>query len=129
MFEETDFGLSQSIQHSSGQRKPPITCFRCGMCCTWYQPKLTFREAQHIADALDLSLDVFRDRYVDEPPYGPDNLILDNRDGACVFLEHTEGNKTARCLIYSVTGHRLVENGHLVGRSRRVRRDWLSIGA
>ena len=102
MFEQTDLGLSRSIQHNSGQRKPPIVCFRCGLCCTWYQPKLTFAEAQLIADALELSLDVFRDRYVDEPPYGPDNLILGHRDGACVFLEYSEDGKTARCLIYSV---------------------------
>ena len=102
VFEGTNFDLSQGIQHNSGQRKPPIVCFRCGVCCTWYQPKLSFMEAQRIADVLRLSRDVFIDRYVDEPPYGPDTLILIQRDGACVFLEHTEGSKVTRCLIHPI---------------------------
>lgn len=59
-------------------------------------------EAQRIADALRLSLDVFIDRYVDEPPCGPDTLILIQRGGACVFLEHTEGSKMTRCLIHPI---------------------------
>jgi len=59
-------------------------------------------EARRIADALRVSLDASIDRYVDEPPCDPDTLILIQRDGACVFLEHTEGSKVTRCLIHPI---------------------------
>jgi len=102
VFERNSLSRPRSIQHSSKQGGPKIVCFRCGVCCTRYQPQLSFVEAKRIADALGLSLDEFRDRYVDESWPGPDTFLIDHHNGACVFLEHIQSSGLARCLIYPV---------------------------
>ena len=94
--------LSQNFPHNYRQGKSPITCFRCGLCCTLYQPAASFAEATHIAKILGISLDEFIDRYVDEPPCGPDSLVITQHDGACVFLKHREDGKMTRCLIHAI---------------------------
>ena len=100
--EATTFGLSQGIEFGSGQEEPSIVCFRCGECCARYQVCLSLMEAQCIADDLGLSLDAFLDRYVDQRWHGPKSFLLRQRDGACIFLEHTEGSNKTACLIHRV---------------------------
>ena len=100
--EVTTFGLSRCIESSSGQEGPPIVCFRCGECCARYQVRPSLVEARCIADDLGLSLDAFLDRYVDQRWHGPESFLLRQHDGACIFLEHTEGSNKTTCLIYRV---------------------------
>jgi hypothetical protein len=64
-----------------------IPCFRCGLCCTRYQPPVTADEAEAIARALGLPLDEFLDRYIDDSWYEPGRFLLDTDTEACVFLE------------------------------------------
>lgn len=101
-FEEAGSDLEPGIPHDSGQKDSPFVCFRCGVCCVKYQAPLSFREVKLIAGALDLPLDVFLDRYVDEPRYGPEAFLLVHCDGACVFLERNEGSALASCGMHSI---------------------------
>ena len=80
-----------------------ISCFRCGLCCTRYQPPLTTAEAESIADALGMALDAFLDRYVDDSWYEPGRFLLDTGTDACVFLKPDSGDgQTASCGIYAL---------------------------
>jgi len=76
-----------------------IPCFRCGVCCTKYQVRLSLVEARQIADELGFDWDEWLDRYVDQSWPGIDSLLLRQCEGACVFLEHVEGSNMTRCLI------------------------------
>jgi Fe-S-cluster containining protein len=96
------FGLSRSIELSSGQEAPPIVCFRCGECCAKYQVRLSLMEARCIADDLALSWDVFLEKYVDQRWHGPESFLLRQCDGGRVFLEHSEGSNKTTCLIHRV---------------------------
>lgn len=102
VFEETGSDFERSIPHDSEQGDSSIVCFRCGVCCAQYQAPLSFREVKLIAGALDLPLDVFLDRYVDEPRYGPEAFLLAHCDGACVFLERSEGSAVANCSMHPI---------------------------
>ncbi len=79
-----------------------IPCFRCGVCCTRYQPPVSLTEARTIAAALGLSLDDFLDRYIDDSWPGSEYYLLDAHDEACVFLERSKGSKVASCRIHPV---------------------------
>ena len=100
--EATTFVLSRGVEFSSGQEEPLIVCFRCGECCARYQVCLSLMETQCIADDLELSLDVFLERYVDQRWHGLESFLLRQPDGVCIFLEHTEGSNKTTCLIHRV---------------------------
>ncbi len=78
----------------------PISCFRCGLCCTRYQPPLTAAETEVIAGSLGMNLVDFLDRYVDDAWYEPGRFLLDTCSGACVFLEAASDGKTGSCRIH-----------------------------
>ena len=78
-----------------------IPCFRCGVCCTRYQVRLSLIEARQIADELGFDWDEWLDRYVDQRWPGTDSFLLRHCNGACVFLERIEARKLTRCLIHS----------------------------
>ena len=75
-------------------------CFRCGLCCAEYQPRLELVEARHIANKLGLALDDFLKRYTDKRWPGTDSVILRKSRGACIFLKHMTDRKQAICLIH-----------------------------
>ncbi len=78
-----------------------IPCFRCGVCCTKYQVRLSLVEARQIADELGFDWDEWLDRYVDQRWPGTDSFLLRHCNGACVFLERIEARNVSRCLIHS----------------------------
>ncbi|RJQ38188.1 MAG: YkgJ family cysteine cluster protein [Dehalococcoidia bacterium] len=81
----------------------PLVCFRCGVCCVKYQAILTLNEAQGIANYLEISLDIFINKYIDHSWPGTDALLISQRDGGCVFLEQDKINNNATaCLIQRV---------------------------
>lgn len=82
---------------STNEAPGRINCFRCGICCTRYQPKLTKNEVKRIARSLSLSLDDFLARYVQVTAVG---YLLRQSAKGCVFLDW-EGDKTT-CRIYRV---------------------------
>ncbi len=78
-----------------------IPCFRCGVCCTKYQVRLSLVEARQIADELGFDWDEWLDRYVDQRWPGTNSFLLRHCNGACVFLERIEARNVSRCLIHS----------------------------
>ncbi len=102
-------GLTRKANRASADRPdgalpagPSIPCFRCGLCCTRYQPPLTGEEAESIAGALGMTLDVFMDRYVDDSWFEPGVFLLDSDSDACVFLEPASEGGVSSCRIHSL---------------------------
>ena len=95
-----DNRVSEERPDGSLPRGMAIPCFRCGLCCTRYQPPLSNAEAETIAGALGMALDAFLDRYVDDSWYEPGRFLLDTDTDACVFLEPASGDGAAACRIH-----------------------------
>jgi Fe-S-cluster containining protein len=76
----------------------PIPCFRCGLCCTCYQPALSREDIDSIASALGISRSRCIARYAVKVPIKEGHLLKHTKDG-CVFLVwDTDGR--ARCTIH-----------------------------
>jgi Fe-S-cluster containining protein len=76
----------------------PIPCFRCGICCTCYNPPLTTHEIGNIASALGISRSKCISRYARKAPIKEGYLLKHTKKG-CVFLTWDADGK-ARCTIY-----------------------------
>ena len=88
------------VNESSGESKElSIPCFRCGVCCTRYQVRLSLVEARQIADELGLAWDEWIDLYIDQSWPGTNSLLLRRRKGGCVFLEHIKRSNMTHCII------------------------------
>ncbi len=75
-----------------------MSCQRCGVCCTKWQPPLDKAEAKAIARVLKVSLANFLQDYSERYPLKTDKYLLRQKDGACVFLRFING--LATCDIY-----------------------------
>ena len=84
-------------EHHIGETWPPIECFRCGICCTRYQPQLSSEEAATIAKGLGMSTEDFLARYAQFTNVG---YLLRNSEKGCVFLSWEEDGARASCSIY-----------------------------
>jgi Fe-S-cluster containining protein len=76
----------------------PIPCFRCGICCTCYQPPLTPEDIDNIASALGISRSKCLSKYAVKVPIKEGYLLKHTKKG-CVFLAWDEDGK-GRCTIY-----------------------------
>ena len=76
----------------------PIPCFRCGICCTCYQPPLTHEDIDSIASAMEISLSNCISRYAHKAPI-KEGYVLKHTKKGCVFLDWDTDGK-ARCIIY-----------------------------
>jgi Fe-S-cluster containining protein len=76
----------------------PIPCFRCGICCTCYQPPLTAEDIDKIASALGMSLSKCISKYAHKAPIKEGYLLKHTKKG-CVFLDWDADGK-GRCSIY-----------------------------
>ena len=95
-------GIGSGVQPRPVASKVTISCFRCGVCCTRYQPPVSLTEAQSIAGVLGISLDDFLGKYIDDSWPGSEYCLIDAYDDACVFLERGEGSRVASCRIHPV---------------------------
>ena len=77
----------------------PIPCFRCGICCTCYQPPLTIEDVDNIASALGISRSKCVSKYAHKAPIKEGYLLKHTKRG-CVFLAWDADGK-ARCAVYS----------------------------
>jgi len=77
----------------------PIPCFRCGICCTCYQPPLTAENIENIASALGISSSKCISKYAVKVPTKEGHLLKQTKKG-CIFLAWDADGK-ARCTIYS----------------------------
>lgn len=84
-------------EYHVGDSLPPIDCFRCGLCCMRYQPRLTSEEIETIAVGLGLSTDDFLSRYVQVTKVG---YLLRQSERGCVFLSWDREGARASCSIY-----------------------------
>jgi len=76
----------------------PIPCFRCGFCCTLYQPPLHPEDIERIASVLRMSTVEFISMYVQRVPTRESYLLRATERG-CIFLTW-DGNGKACCTIY-----------------------------
>jgi Fe-S-cluster containining protein len=76
----------------------PIPCFRCGICCTCYQPPLTPEDIDNIASALGISCSKCISRYAHKAPIKEGYLLKHTKKG-CVFLAWDADGK-ARCTVH-----------------------------
>jgi Fe-S-cluster containining protein len=76
----------------------PIPCFRCGICCTCYQPPLTTEDIDNIASALGMSRSKCISKYAVKVPTKEGYLLKHTKKG-CVFLGWDADGK-ARCTIH-----------------------------
>jgi Fe-S-cluster containining protein len=75
----------------------PIECFRCGLCCTRYQPPIVPDEVAAIAAGLGLSAADFLARYGQLTNVG---YLLRQTSGQCVFLIREAASATCSCRIH-----------------------------
>ena len=57
-------------KHTIGLIRSPITCFRCGLCCTNFLVKLTSSELKILAHRLNVSNHDLLLKYVKKTPIG-----------------------------------------------------------
>ena len=76
-----------------------IPCFRCGICCTCYQPPLTAEDIGNIASALGISGAKCISKYAVKVPIKEGHLLKRTKKG-CIFLAWDADGK-ARCTIYT----------------------------
>jgi Fe-S-cluster containining protein len=76
-------------------------CFRCGICCTRYQARLSRAEALKIAEYMGISWRSLLERYMDQRWPGRDSFLLRQEQGTCIFLKGAEGSNERSCLIHS----------------------------
>jgi len=76
----------------------PIPCFRCGVCCTCYQPPLTTEDVENIASALGISRSKCISKCAVRVPIKEGYLLKRTKKG-CVFLAW-DADGQARCAIH-----------------------------
>jgi len=76
----------------------PIPCFRCGICCTRYQPPLSPEDMDNIASALGISRAKFISRYAVKVPT-KEGYLLRRTEKGCIFLAWDEDGRAA-CTIH-----------------------------
>lgn len=84
-------------EHQVGETWPPIECFRCGICCTGYQSRVTPEETEIIAKGLGMSTEDFISRYAQLTHVG---YLLRQSEKGCVFLCWEKDGTRASCTIY-----------------------------
>jgi Fe-S-cluster containining protein len=77
-----------------------FTCFRCGTCCSRYQPRLSLNEAHNLADKLKVSWEDFLEQYTDRRWPGTQSFLIRAHNDACLFLQTPANKKQRLCLIH-----------------------------
>lgn len=91
--------MQGGTEHKVGESWPRIECFRCGICCVRYRPKVTSEEMERIAQKLSMSIDAFISAYVRAVPT-KEAYILQSSADICPFLRWDEGGAKATCSIH-----------------------------
>lgn len=85
--------------HEIADKLPPIDCFRCGICCVRYRPKLDDEEVTAIANKLGMPREAFRSKFV-RAGANRDELLLDDGGEQCPFLAWDNTSGLAECTIH-----------------------------
>ena len=92
--------MQDGTEYKLGDGLSEIECFRCGVCCARYRPKVTLREIERIARKLRMSKEAFSTTYVRAVPT-KDAYILQNAADTCPFLLRGRKGVEATCAIHS----------------------------
>jgi len=92
--------MQDGTEHKVGDGLSEIECFRCGVCCARYRPKVTLKEIKRIARKLGMSTDAFSSAYVRAVPT-KEAYILQNSADTCPFLRWDERGAEATCSIHA----------------------------
>jgi len=84
-------------EYSFGTPIQPIECFRCGICCIGYHPKLTEEEFEAMAEQLSLSTNEFIAGYVQVTKIG---YLLRQTENGCIFLTWEKGTGKSFCSVH-----------------------------
>lgn len=93
--------MADGVSHDVGQQWIPIECFRCGICCIRYRPRVTAREVERIARASGMSVQSFTSKFV-RATGTKRGQILQGDEDRCPFLSQDEVTGRATCSIYAV---------------------------
>ncbi|MFC1872615.1 YkgJ family cysteine cluster protein [Chloroflexota bacterium] len=74
-----------------------IECFRCGVCCTRFQPQLNEEEWQRLAAGLEMPPESFLAEYAVFTNIG---YLLRHGERGCVFMQWDENGLTGGCKVY-----------------------------
>ena len=96
-FEVTDYPGYVDGQDVPEGEWTPIECFRCGVCCTGYNPQVVDEEIELMARHLSISVDEFISRYVSVTQIG---YLLRQTEKGCVFLTREKDALKTSCSIY-----------------------------
>lgn len=92
--------MQDGTEHKVGNGPAEIECFRCGICCARYRPKVTLKEIERIARKLAMSIDAFSSTYVRAVPT-KEAHILQNSADTCPFLRWDAKGAEAACSIHA----------------------------
>ena len=92
--------MHDGTEHKVGDGLSEIECFRCGVCCVRYRPKVTLKEIKRIARKLGMSVDTFTSAYVRAVPV-KEAYILQSSADSCPFLRWDEKGAEATCSIHA----------------------------
>jgi len=92
--------MQDGTEHKVGDGLFEIECFRCGICCVRYRPKVTLKEVKRIARKLGMSIDAFSSTYVRAVPT-KEAYILQSSADTCPFLRRDEEGAEAACSIHT----------------------------
>jgi Fe-S-cluster containining protein len=92
--------MQDGTEHKIGDGMPQIECFRCGICCVRYRPKVTSKEIKRISHKLGMSIDRFTSTYVRAVPI-KEAYILQSSADTCPFLRWEENDPKAACSIHA----------------------------
>jgi Fe-S-cluster containining protein len=92
--------MQDGTEHKVGDGLSEIECFRCGVCCARYRPKVTLNEMKRIARKLGMSIDAFSSTYVRAVPT-KEAYILQNSVDTCPFPRWDEKGAEATCSIHA----------------------------
>ena len=91
--------LADGTELKVGETRTTIKCFRCGICCINYRPKVAPEEIRRIAGQLGLPVQEFRSRY-GRTSLAMGATILKNEQDTCPFLLWDEESHKATCTIH-----------------------------
>lgn len=97
-----DSGASSRAENPVASVEPfDLPCFRCGVCCTVYQVRISPAEAREIADCMGMDYWDWVGRHCDPRWSDPRSHLIRHDDNGCVFLDHSHG-EVSLCHIYKV---------------------------
>jgi Fe-S-cluster containining protein len=92
--------MQNGSSYQVGQELPPIACFRCGICCIRYRPRLGDDDIARMSSTLGMPDETFRSRFVrrwanlNEP-------VLDDGGNQCPFLDWDKESGLAKCTVHA----------------------------